>query len=542
MKKKICALIVAFSIALAVILPVTLTAKKETAMATDGAKPIDIFIIAGQSNAAGESYTTGVTKETFSNIWYAGEAGPKPTNNGVKITNENTIVDGVTPGYAYDVTYPFNPVTLGLGSKGTSFGPEFGMAKYLNDKYSADHPAMIFKTATGGVGLYSYPNHEGGNFNQAGKNGDTKVGFLYRRLLENLENTLNSLEQNGYAPTIKAFVWMQGEAEMTGGKSVYMSYATKFRDFATSMRDDLSVLTSTSQSNLPFVIGEVSPTGGYGKPNASYVQQYRDEFIAVQRTIPNYLDNAYLVKSSAFETDYVSGNYWHWSGKDMVVIGEMFARTALLEKAMVSDVVSYGECKGIFAIPEINEAGDKITFTLKVSDGYGAQSFKINGTEVASSFVNGKYTIDYTDGDTFNLEMTSKKLEKFDIAVKRRPLTGVNITTNDAVYKNADGSMYVYEGSSLEITVTTKNGYEVTGVTINDQPYAYDASTGKITVELVTEDLEIEIASEQPGETPDETPETTPSGDSKKGCGKEGVGLALAGFATLLAAAFIMKK
>ncbi len=535
MKQKITAIALAFVLALAIILPVTLTANKETAMATDGAKPIDIFILAGQSNAAGESYTTGVTKETFSNVWYAGEAGPKPTYNGAAAT-QGGLINGVTPGNGYDVTYPFNPVSLGLGSKGDTMGPEFGMAKYLNDKYSADHPAMIFKTATGGVGLYHYPNHDGGNFDQTGKDGNTKVGFLYRRLLENLEDTIDSLRQNGYEPTLKAFVWMQGETEMTGGPSVYLTYATRFRDFATSMRADLTTITGVSQSSLPFVIGEISPTGGYERDG--YVQQYRDDFIAIQRTIPDHLFDAYLVKSSAFETDYASKNPWHWSGKDIVIIGEMFARTALLEKAMAYDVVSYGECKGMFAIPEINEAGDKITFTLKVSEGYGAQSFKINGTDVASQFVDGKYTTDYTDGDTFTVEMTSKKLVKYKISVKRRPLVGANFTTSDNVYKDANGNLYVYEGNPLEITVTAKNDYEVTSVTINDEPYAYDASTGKITVALVTEDLEIEIQSEQPSETP----ETTPSGDSKKGCGKEGVGLALAGFATLLAAAFIMKK
>ena len=108
-------------------------------------KEIDIYFIAGQSNAAGstviknadEIYADYPELKTGTNpyILYAGNsAGNSPNNT---------------------VTYDWGSVKLGLGASSTKMGPEVGMAKELSKYYNAEtgKVAGIIKYAHGGTGL-----------------------------------------------------------------------------------------------------------------------------------------------------------------------------------------------------------------------------------------------------------------------------------------------------------------------------------------------------------------------------------------------------
>lgn len=553
MKKKLMALFTACLMMLAIILPVSLGGNdsQETAKAESTGKPIDIFLLAGQSNAAGESYLTGVTNQTFNNVWYAGEAGPRPYSNGAELSNDSMQITSVNPGNGYDVTYPFNPVKLGLGSGTSNVGPEFGMAKYLNEVYDEDHPAMILKTATGAVGLYRA--HTRGNYDFRGKNANTRQGFLYRRLLENLDATMKSLKENGYEPTIKAFVWMQGENEMTGGKSVYGSYPQEFALFASNMRKDIGALIGKTETqmvqDLPFIVGEVSPTGGYGRDGFS--QTRNEDFIEVQRTIPNYTDNVKLVKSSMFDTDYESGNPWHWSGPDMVTIGTMFAAAAMNDK--IFDSITYGNLSGCSVSAKLNDDETQIIFSVKPNMGFKLQTFKVNNVDVTAQVANGQYVADYTDGDTFFVEASTSALERRKVTISY-VRAGANVQFSDNVTISTTNVRQIYDEETLELRIIEKNGYTIKSVTINDQPMTcIDEENNIYSYGPISSDVAIKITFNAPGEEGgntgggntggDNTGGNTGGGSSKKGgCGGESITLALSTVATLLAAAFVLKK
>ena len=89
-------------------------------------KEIDIYLIAGQSNAAGTTKIEdaaalradypALVNGTGPYILYAGNsAGNSPDNN---------------------VTHAWGNVKLGLGSSSSNIGPEVGMAKALSEYYS----------------------------------------------------------------------------------------------------------------------------------------------------------------------------------------------------------------------------------------------------------------------------------------------------------------------------------------------------------------------------------------------------------------------
>ena len=102
---------------------------------------IDVYLIAGQSNAAGYSWHDDKLTETFPHIWYAAE-----TDN---------YRDGSYLGSSHIESFSefVFGITQGLGTIPDRIGPEYGMAKVFSADYSKDNPALIFKSAAGGTAL-----------------------------------------------------------------------------------------------------------------------------------------------------------------------------------------------------------------------------------------------------------------------------------------------------------------------------------------------------------------------------------------------------
>ena len=102
--------------------------------------PVDIYLVGGQSNAAGYSLK-GDLNEAFSNVGYAGST--------------NFSLSGKT--YQSNYTDSFSAfktsVTAGLGTDTLRIGPEYGMAKAMNDRYEGQRKAFIYKSAAGGTSL-----------------------------------------------------------------------------------------------------------------------------------------------------------------------------------------------------------------------------------------------------------------------------------------------------------------------------------------------------------------------------------------------------
>ena len=99
--------------------------------------PVDMYLIAGQSNAAGYSPVYANETETFENVWYAGM-----TEKALRSDRESYSSNSMTSFASFK-----RSVKAGLGNNGSRIGPEYGMASVLNEMYAdANRKAMILNT------------------------------------------------------------------------------------------------------------------------------------------------------------------------------------------------------------------------------------------------------------------------------------------------------------------------------------------------------------------------------------------------------------
>lgn len=279
----------------------------------------DIYIIAGQSNAAGYSSKAGRLDGVFENISYAGEINA-PRNGGV-------------PAQSY-LAYPFlTEVKDGLGLGSGYIGPEYGMAEKLNDHYSESNPAMILKTAAGGTSLLNKTdgeNNDWGNWYPRSQWGEKTVdaksspmGVLYQSLVDNVAAVCEQLVEHGYTPRIQGMAWMQGEADLSN----LSDYKTLLKAFIADIRSDLKEITGDdSLDTMPFVIGEIAAS--FDVANNPKVPA----FIEMQRAVAAEMQNVYTVQTN--DLIIVNSDGWiygtdryHFNKDDCRTLGNRFGET-----------------------------------------------------------------------------------------------------------------------------------------------------------------------------------------------------------------------
>ena len=313
---------------------------------------LDIYMLAGQSNASGSS-----------SIENGEAAGVRDTNvyNNVRYyyfrkNTDGTVVQNRTT---------FEAVKEGMGYATGYIGPELGMAEYLDSLYQdADKEALIFKYAAGGTSLIRYTDENGVIQNAPSQTGDSAdrynqrgswypesllpdavkamvaadpsnpSGFLSRGLKEEIETLYNKLIAMGYKPENIRFIsvsWMQGGEDRTRPEP----YPAAFKGFVEEIRAKVSEVTGQDYSKLPFVVGEISET--FSSATASNVATNR-AFIDMQDTLPGVVSDTYVVPSRNFATNAmvdgtstaVGTDTAHLSYKDCLALGQLFAEMSFI--------------------------------------------------------------------------------------------------------------------------------------------------------------------------------------------------------------------
>lgn len=289
-------------------------------------KVIDLYLIAGQSNAAGYSYfnqsflqSNAAFSAGYENVLYTGSA--VSMLSGIPLS-PNTV----------DVT----PVRAGFGYLDSYIGPELGIADVLSNYYTnPDHKAGIIKYAVGSSPLHDKitgASTAGGNWyppSLIAKNGAASAkltGNLYRLFMNQVANGIRDYRSLGYEIRIKGVYWMQGE----GDRDHLGEYPAMLRALITDMRADLGELSGEDLSDMPFVVGEISSSFFR---DASSVNT---NFVAMQQQLPLLLTdvgNVYVINSSPLSTGTTENDAGHWTAEDMLLIGQM-AGVAFAEKAL----------------------------------------------------------------------------------------------------------------------------------------------------------------------------------------------------------------
>lgn len=306
--------------------------------ATEQSGQIDLYVIAGQSNASGytvyDNDTMLARNESLvygnNNVLYAGRA---------QFTNGNSVGSN---------EYGWGLARVGQGAGNDKMSAEAAMSTVLSSYYNKESGkvAGIIKFAHGGTALLNNlggENAVGGNWvppsyaKAKGYNyeNNSLTGRLYRDLLTQVTKRVNELKADGYTEiNIKGVWWMQGEAD----KGNPTEYKVALEYLISDMRKDLGTITNEDLSNLPFIIGEISRTSGDASTGTVNTN---NAFIAMQDEYANTHENVYINKIGHLDINkWVNGNNvavgtdsWHWNQNDMVTIGQDVGRI-ILEKIL----------------------------------------------------------------------------------------------------------------------------------------------------------------------------------------------------------------
>jgi hypothetical protein len=304
-----------------------------------GIKPLQVFILAGQSNMQGHASVS-----TFDSLADDPKTAPllremRDKDGKPKVSDKVWITSVGCLGDAYsDLREAKGKLTTGFGAPDNKIGPEltFGltMEKALNE------PILIIKTAWGGRSLHtdfrppSAGPYEWGAYElaQCKKRGDDlknikadkikATGVFYRHMIDHVKKVLADVKRvvpdydpkQGYE--LAGFVWFQGfndyvsdwtyqDRMKPGGYDLYADLLAKLiRD----VRKDLSA------PKMPFVIG-VMGIGGV-KEGKKAPQMY---FRTAQRApalLPEFRGNVVAVETSPFWDDNLAAlqermeKYW----------------------------------------------------------------------------------------------------------------------------------------------------------------------------------------------------------------------------------------
>lgn len=201
--------------------------------AIDGAapsKPIDVYLIGGQSNATGQGYmanlAAGVAPDTRVMLFHSG----KPyLNSGAE---------------------PNTWIPLRQASESPDrFGPELGFGNRLQELLP-DRKIALIKHAASGTNLYL-------DWNPGKDAADVEhFGRQYKLFVKTVDLGLQGLRERGFAPNIRGMIWQQGESDQKANAAD--EYGANLAHFIGRVREEFHV------PDMLFVYGYVLPPPNSG--------------------------------------------------------------------------------------------------------------------------------------------------------------------------------------------------------------------------------------------------------------------------------------
>lgn len=291
---------------------------------------VDVYVMSGQSNMEGSTYydngqqwlqkafdtleiTDGDQAFTgFDNI-YTSYYGFYPYGGGTPTPHASNKTDPLKG--------QFENCKVGEGNRDDFMGPEIGMATKLQEYATEDNPIYFIKCAFSGSGFSSQ------NPNWTTRN-DTDD--LYYRLKTFTHNNLQTIEDMGYQPVIRGFLWHQGESDANRADQA-SAYSTKMRtlidDFRTEFAD---YAPDQEKENIAFIDALIfDGTGMYGAVDA---------LNDVKEGIAEDSDMNFCINTSCkregglgLQIGLRSGDVeggcdtYHYKTKDMVMLGRAYA-------------------------------------------------------------------------------------------------------------------------------------------------------------------------------------------------------------------------
>ncbi len=289
-------------------------------------KPLQIYILAGQSNMQGQAKVS-----TFEHIGMDPATQPMLAEmlgaDGKPKICERVWISSIGCAEAEQT----GKLTAGFGASqnGPKIGPEFTFGIYMQ-KFT-DAPILVIKTSWGGkslntdfrppsAGPYVFNETQLAAFQKQGKDlaaikaaKEKETGVSYRLMVEHVKKVLGDIKRvvpdydvaQGYE--LAGFVWFQGWNDMVDSGTYpnrdkpggYDAYSTAMAHFIRDVRKDLNA------PKLPFVIGVLGvggPTAEYGPDQQRYKathQNFRDA-MAAPAQLPEFKGNVAAVLAEKY--------------------------------------------------------------------------------------------------------------------------------------------------------------------------------------------------------------------------------------------------
>ena len=391
-------------------------------------KNVDVYLIAGQSNAVGYTKVDSSEEqaeidkdprytEGFADVLYYGY---------VECTKDNTIPTDMA---VANVRLGKGAQSQGKTRDGTTyatFGPELGMARYLADNGVAGTQYGIIKYAAGGTAIYDeYSSPNGSKYGnwmspslvaKYGKGSATLTGLCYANFLTTVRQGLQAYKAAGYNPVIKGLAWMQGESESQSANNAKI-YAELLGTLITDMRKDLTEISGQDLSEMVAVVAKIPQKYKDVVESAAYVDIVRAQMDALKETDADVvlIDNDFVALPG---TD----NH-HYNTPDMLKVGENFAE-ALVEATngglpKVKVVCSDGGTSNI--VSKRAEVDTALAVTLTPNKGYEMESYSFVGdngqaVEVTARKVGNVLRFVMPDGN-ITLKAVFKPIPKYNVTV-----------------------------------------------------------------------------------------------------------------------------
>ena len=273
-------------------------------------KIINVYLIAGQSNAVG----------------YGMDSGNRIAKSDERFVNgfENVLYYGAHERWTGKyLDGGFEPVKLGMGVADNRSGAEIGIANAI-----ADYGEMnaIIKCAWGATHLYPDSNYDvslkQGTWTSPtyikNNNVDTSknalIGNMYNRFEQTVTDAIGLLIEDGYTPVIKGVWWMQGEAEMFT-LEMASSYRELFETLIYDTRNMLSEVTGYDCGKVPFICGLPKWNTKNSAPPT-----YQGMVRSAMTTVANEVDNVGCVDCMPLNQH----DDWHFDAAGQKYLGEAF--------------------------------------------------------------------------------------------------------------------------------------------------------------------------------------------------------------------------
>lgn len=298
---------------------------------------VSVFVLSGQSNMQGNSSSSEANlRQAFEDLGFDdyddvaegmpevqtslycagyGELNHENLNNNSRLsncTNKETPFDGL-----------FVPTRGGLGNSANQMGPEFGAAYVLKDYATDDKPIFFIKMASNGSGFaqsgtqYNWPVKD--------ENGDFPEINLYSSFAKPfIENNLALIEEMGYTPVIKAWLWHQGESDSASEKIPV--YGQRLGDMLELFREDFAdYALDEDGDNIAFIDGMIYQGSGTAWGAQTSVQMNEEKQKFADEDDSHYIVDIYANEEPIPENELKPGNpggdSMHYSTKSQLRLG-----------------------------------------------------------------------------------------------------------------------------------------------------------------------------------------------------------------------------